>query len=223
MVYETLLTVQDLEAPQFGTAPPLWSGVQLEVKKGTILCVRGPSGSGKSVLLKCIASLLVYDKGEVRLLGQTARELGVPLWRSRILYLPQRPALLPGTPNEFFTTLKGFKSRRGLEASLGDPKEVAKEWGIAAGLFDQTWGSLSGGEAQRIALAIALALKPTILLLDEPTSALDAHAATLVEDTILRGTPATRQTCLWITHSDEQCQRVATSTFDLSGFLNHEV
>ncbi|KAL8283259.1 hypothetical protein RQP46_006037 [Phenoliferia psychrophenolica] len=128
---------------------------------------RGPSGCGKSVLLKCLAHLLVYPTGTLRLSGQTPLELGVPLWRSKVLYLPQRPALLPGTPSEFWDTLRAFKSRKGREAELGDPWKISAEWGIAPALFEQTWGSLSGGEGQRIALAVALALKPTVLLLDD--------------------------------------------------------
>lgn len=126
---------------------------------------RGPSGSGKSVLLKCLAHLLVYPTGTIHLSGQSPADLGVPVWRSKVLYLPQRPALLPGTPNEFWETLKGFKSRKGRE-DLGDPWQIAAEWGIARPQWDQTWGSLSGGEGQRIALAVALALKPAVLLLD---------------------------------------------------------
>lgn len=182
---EPLLTVRDLGAPPFGTSAPLWSGVSFDLVPGEILCLvrpllplsslnclltpnpllqRGPSGSGKSVLLKSLAYLLPNTTGTVLLHSQSAPTLGVPLWRSRVLYLPQRPALLPGSPSEFFDTLRGFKCRKGNET--GDPREIAREWGIGDELWQRGWGELSGGEAQRIALSIGLALRPEVLLLD---------------------------------------------------------
>lgn len=105
---------------------------------------------------------------------------GIPNFRTRVLYVPQRPSLLPGTPHHFLTTLQSFRSR---QASSSPTKEqrsatsgnlqdsrafaLAREWGIEPPLWDREWATLSGGEGQRVALAIAAGLPGAeIILLD---------------------------------------------------------
>lgn len=104
---------------------------------------------------------------------------GIPTFRTRILYVPQRPSLLPGTPRDFLETISNFGSRsqKGMFGKSKDkthipsdferPLEIAHGWGIDDELWDRNWGNLSGGESQRIALAVALGLgNAEILLLD---------------------------------------------------------
>jgi ABC-type iron transport system FetAB ATPase subunit len=93
---------------------------------------------------------------------------GVPTFRTRIFYVPQRPALLPGTPREFMATVTSFQSRRSTsESDLALAMDISKGWGIDEELWDRSWTSLSGGEAQRIALAAAMGLNTAeVLLLD---------------------------------------------------------
>ncbi len=118
---------------------------------------------------------------------------GIPTFRTRVLYVPQRPSLLPGTPRDFLNTISTFGARitkngwfskvkpnndqSGPEGDshgngvavpdLNGPIEVSKEWGIEEELWDRNWSELSGGEAQRIALATGVGLKNAeILLLD---------------------------------------------------------
>ena len=116
--------------------------------------------------------------------------IGIPTFRTRVLYVPQRPSLLPGTPRDFLDAISKFSSRNpksGMsgwfgfgrsgqdddnsgdtsESNLGKPFEVGKAWGIDEELWDRNWGNLSGGESQRIALAAAVGLgNAEILLLD---------------------------------------------------------
>jgi len=192
------------------------------VNKGDVLIIRGPSGSGKSTLLKCVSHLNVY-KGEIALLGKTAKQYGVPTFRTKVCYVPQRPSMLPGTPLEFLKTVHGYKSRLAYETSEADAIETAvnlsEHWGIVRHLWDKDWNGLSGGEAQRLSLAIAVSLPGTVvLLLDEPTSALDEPTSEHVEKSLVdlcHSPDSSVKALIWITHSDEQAERVGTRTLTL--------
>jgi len=171
--------------------------------------------------LKCLSHLNVYT-GQVLYRGRIAKSYGVPTYRTRVLYVPQRPSLLPGTPHDFLTVISSFSSR-GKRSKHNDPIyvmdmerpiEVAKAWGIEEELWDRNWSNLSGGEAQRVAMAIAVGLNAAeILLLDEPTSALDPASSASVEKLLaseLRAVGSALKAIVWITHSEEQGQRVGT-------------
>ena len=101
------------------------------------------------------------------------RDTGVPTYRTHIQYVPQRPSLLPGTPRDLIETLCTFHARLAPERFAGDAlhlhraMDLAERWGIARELWDRPWGSLSGGEAQRLSLAIPYGLNcAEVLLLD---------------------------------------------------------
>ncbi|CAO3701181.1 hypothetical protein G6F70_000321 [Rhizopus microsporus] len=185
----------------------LFKQVDIELEKGDILVLRGPSGAGKTTLLKCLAELVPYTTGRSYLNGQTPSQYGIPMWRSRVMYVPQRPAVHPGTPMDLFNMAKNYASQKG--KYIGDPIKIGVDWNLSESHFYENWSCLSGGEMQRAALAIALALNPEILLLDEPTSALDPESTLLVEKS-LKG-----RTCILITHNPQQETRLATKTLYL--------
>ncbi|KAI8974729.1 ATP-binding cassette transporter [Pilobolus umbonatus] len=185
----------------------LFKDIGFQLNEGDTLVIRGPSGCGKTTLLKCISELIPYTHGHSRLYDKEVSAYSVPVWRSRVMYVPQRPAILPGTPEDFFQLVKSYASHK--KKTVDDPMKIAMDWNLSDAQFKENWANLSGGEMQRIALAIALSLKPDILLLDEPTSALDAESIELVEST-LKG-----HTCIWITHDSKQAERVATHTINL--------
>lgn len=145
----------------------LFRGVSFSVEPGEIVCLSAPSGSGKTTLLRCLAELSVYDTGSIRLDGMTPQAYGIPQYRTKVQYLPQRPGLLPGTPRDFFERIKQFASRTNVTKEYYEqPSEIAREWDLPVKSWDQAWQTLSGGEQQRMMLAMALALQPEILLLD---------------------------------------------------------
>ncbi|KAH9934704.1 P-loop containing nucleoside triphosphate hydrolase protein, partial [Fomitopsis serialis] len=192
---------------------PIFSHINFSVREGDILIVQGKSGSGKSTILKCLSHLNIYR----------ARSC-IPYYRTRVLYVPQRASLLPGTPREFmgavtsfgsYTKTDGGKPTKSKAPSIAhETVELAESWGIDEELWDRTWSNLSGGEMQRIALAIAVGMRSAeILLLDEPTSALDPDTASGVEDFLkseIKSSSSNLKALVWVTHSEEQGRRVGT-------------
>ncbi|KAK7693701.1 hypothetical protein QCA50_003272 [Cerrena zonata] len=210
---ETLLELRNV-AVYKAPGQPIITDVNFDVLDRDIIILQGKSGSGKSTLLKALAHLNLYE-GEIAYRGKTPQSYGIPNFRTKILYVPQRPSLLPGTPREFLQVVSGFKSHRGRTTlSIDDPIRVAAEWGIEEELWDRNWSNLSGGESQRIALATAIGMKTAeVLLLDEPTSALDAQSSAAVEDYIiqsLKSADSNLKAAVWITHSEEQGKRVGS-------------
>ncbi|KAF9069603.1 P-loop containing nucleoside triphosphate hydrolase protein [Rhodocollybia butyracea] len=211
-----LFTVRDLSCTT-EEGSRIFSGVDLSLNEGDIVIVQGPSGCGKTTFLKCLSHLNVYS-GHIQLHGKTPKSYGVPLYRTKVAYVPQRPPLLPGTPRDFLTTALSFKSRRDhtkLSSSaeiLESAAKIANSWGIDSELWERDWSNLSGGETQRIALAISVGFDGAeVLLLDEPTSALDHESCLLVERHImntLRSSDNSLKAIVWITHSPEQAGRV---------------
>ncbi|KZT26456.1 P-loop containing nucleoside triphosphate hydrolase protein [Neolentinus lepideus HHB14362 ss-1] len=221
---ETLLQLRDISCPR-SDGSLIFSDASFNVNEGDILVLRGKSGAGKSTLLKCIAHLNVY-KGEILYRGRSPKSIGVPAYRTHVLYVPQRPSLLPGTPKDFFITISSFSSRnpknsrlskkdeRTAVPDLNQAIEVGRSFGLDDELWDREWSSLSGGESQRMVLAVAIGLDAAdILLLDEPTSALDPESSKSVETCLtsdMKAPDSTLQAIVWITHSEEQARRVGT-------------
>lgn len=104
---------------QLGDGRWLFKDVDLELEKGDCCVLRGPSGAGKTTLLKCLAELIPYIAGTSHLCGQTPSQYGIPVWRSRVMYVPQRPAIHPGSPMDLFNMAKKYASQKG--KYLDDP------------------------------------------------------------------------------------------------------
>lgn len=183
----------------------LIDGLDLRLEAGEIVAVNGPSGSGKSSLLRALADLDPHG-GSLSLGGRDRSEFAPSAWRARVRYVPQSVPGLSGTPSDTARLLGTYAAA---PAAKEDPKAIARAWQLPAERWDQPWSELSGGEQQRALLALALATPADVLLLDEPTSALDPEATAAVEAS-LRG-----RTALWITHDPDQAARVGSRTLTL--------
>ena len=196
---------------------------------GEVATLMGPSGVGKSTLLKAIAELsgagaLDYDEwstggsSSIRLRGLERSTYVAHEWRRRVLYVPQGQALsLLGTPREFIQRVQALDihaSELGKDSalSLEAVVKLLEQWGLAPDrTLDRPWTELSGGEAQRTLLAVAIATNPEVLLLDEPTSALDDRTKEKVEDSLRWSGCAT----LLVTHDEDQAKRFGNQRFKL--------
>ena len=189
--------VRGLRKSFYGEA--VLKGVDLEVACGEIFVIMGPSGSGKSVLLKHIIGLETPDEGEILIEGQSIQAPGV-LERYRLAMVFQSGALLNSL------TVGENVGLYLTEHRLKPPPEIARivtEKLTLVGLqgaVDRLPGELSGGMKKRAAIARALVIEPQLMLYDEPTSELDPLMAITVGEEILNLNQRTHVTSIVVTH-----------------------
>ncbi len=176
--------------------------VEFSVAAGEVLAVLGPNGAGKSTTVAVIAGLLRADDAVVRVgnrtLTDTDRGVCVPVHDRRIGVLMQDPLLFPHLTAIGNVT---FAARRHADRSEARPR--ARRWLAEVGaddLADRAPDELSGGQAQLVALARALAAEPEVLLLDEPLAGLDVAGAATARSVLRRVLAAESRTALLITH-----------------------
>lgn len=195
----------------------LWQGVELAVSVGERLAVSGPSGVGKSLLLRALAGLDVLEDGEVWLRGKPQAAWPMSQFRAQVMYLLQRPAPASGTVAAYLAEPFGFRVHAGESYKPEEAARLLNQLGRPPTVLDQDAAHLSGGEAQLVALVRALLLSPTVLLLDEATSALDADTAEAVEQLLrawLDAGPA--QALIFVSHDRAQQERFGTRIQTLS-------
>ena len=122
--------------------------------------------------------------------------------------VPQARVDHPGNPQSSLAKALAFKAQAARQVPRGDLLSLAESLGLSKQLLERDWVQLSGGEAQRAALAIALALNPQVLLLDEPTSSCDEASAKKIEAAVAGFARSSRCAVVWVTHNPEQPGRV---------------
>jgi putative ABC transport system ATP-binding protein len=178
------------------------SELSLELAEGTT-AVLGASGAGKSTLLRLLNRLADPDAGVISYRGQGVTGYNVLELRREVQFVPQLPALLPGTVAEnvsYGPSLCGraFEISRALTLA-----------GLDSAFADRDAMKLSVGEQQRVMLARALALEPTVLLLDEPTAALDEDTRDAVERTLVSLRERLSVSLVIVTHDPSQAHRLS--------------
>ena len=186
----------------FGETPAL-RGADLSVERGEIVAVMGPSGSGKSTLLHCLAGILVPEAGEVSFHGQrldTLRESErSKLRRDCFGFVFQFGQLVPeltAEENVALPLLLGGSRR-------GDALKTARSWFQRLdlqGMERRRTGEMSGGQAQRVALARGLVANPDVLFADEPTGSLDSLNGERVMDLLTHAARQQGTTVVLVTH-----------------------
>lgn len=175
---KTAISIKDLHVSYYGNEA--LNGVSLSVQPGNVVGIIGPNGAGKSTLIKALLNLIPKDKGDIKVLGKTVKEV-----RKKIAYVPQRndidwdfpitvlDAVLLGT----YPNLPIFRR----------PKKKEKEWALEClqrvGMEEfkkRQIGELSGGQQQRVFLARALAQKAELFFLDEPFVGVDVSSEEMI-------------------------------------------
>lgn len=184
----------------------LVEGVTIDVHAGEVFVVYGPSGGGKSTLLRLLNRLDEPTAGTVLLHGEDYRTLSPRTVRQRVGLVPQQPTLLNGTVADNVTWGPRL---RDAAIDLDWRDELLDRLGLD-GYQDRDASDLSGGEAQRVAIARTLFNDPEIVLLDEPASSLDTEAARRVETLLTDVMEAYSLTAVLVTHDAERARRMGT-------------
>lgn len=186
----------------------LVSDVSAQVWGGEILALVGPSGAGKSSFLRLINRLDEPTSGTVLLNSRDFRSIAPRELRRRIGMCMQTAYLFPGT----VAANIAFGPRQRGESLSGAQVDSLLEGVGLPGFAARDVSNLSGGEAQRVALARTLANEPEVLLLDEPTSALDETSVRGIEDLIVTIVRERKMICVIVTHNRAQAIRLADRT-----------
>lgn len=207
---EPVLEIKNLKK-SFGENHVL-NGFNLSLYKGENLVVMGKSGSGKSVMIKCLVGLIQADSGSIRIKGREITELGrqeLDLLRTEIGFLFQGSALYDSMTvreNLYFPLRRHMDKTYAEENAETHIREALANVGLEHAI-DLMPAELSGGMQRRVALARALILKPKIIIYDEPTTGLDPITAKEIIQ-LMRDIQQTYGTSSLIITHDVDCARV---------------
>lgn len=183
-------------------------GLDLEVRRGEIFVIMGPSGSGKSVLLKQIIGLETPDEGEILIEDESIQTPGV-MEKHRLAMVFQSGALLNslsvGDNVGLYLSEHRLKPPDEIRRIVAEKLEILGLKGLEA----RSPGELSGGMKKRVAIARALVIEPELILYDEPTSELDPLSAVIIGEEILQLQKHTRVTSVVVSHDRELAFGVA--------------
>ena len=188
-------------------------GVDLELNKGESLVVIGGSGTGKSVLIKCIQGLLTPDSGSIEIDGEEtvgADRRTQDALHAKMGMLFQGGALFDSLTvweNVAFGLLENQKMER--KKAKTEAVRVLRQVGLAPDVADLYPSEISGGMQKRVSLARAIATKPEIIFFDEPTTGLDPIMADVINDLIIESARGLGATALTITHDMASARKIA--------------
>ena len=203
-----------LEADRIGRRIPgtekwLLRDVNLRLHPGARLGIVGPSGSGKSLLLRSLALLDPLDEGSIRFRGVPAGEKGTADYRRQVMYLHQRPTLFEGDVEANLRQPFALKIHAKSQFDERLVLELLRKVGRQHSFLQKSATGLSGGERQLVALIRSIQVKPSVLLLDEPTASLDAEATRAVEQLLEQWMTEGEHALVEVTHDRAQVERVA--------------
>lgn len=182
------IEIVEFEHVNFSYRPgtPTLKDLSFVVAHNESIGVIGPSGAGKSTLIQLLLGLRFPEAGRYLVNGQPVMEFRRADWHRLVSYVPQSPRLLHASVAEnirYFRDLSDEDVERAAKLARIDEDVLGWRKGYDT-LVGPRADAVSGGQAQRICLARALAARPEVLILDEPTSALDPHSETLIQESL---------------------------------------
>lgn len=191
---------------------PLTAPLSLDVPRGTITALLGPSGTGKSTILAAIAGIRPPLAGSIAVDGHDVTT--TPLHARGIGIVFQEPLLFPHLDVRG-NIAYGLRRHGMREPAVGARVAELCAWLRIEGLAERRWDELSGGQAQRVALARALAPRPGVLCLDEPFSALDTELRTRLAADVRTLAVQERIAVLHVTHDEQEASAMADAVIRL--------
>ncbi len=210
--FEPLFSLRHIRLERAGR--PVLHDLTLDLPRASIIGIIGPSGAGKTSLIRLLNRLDDPTRGEIRFLDQPLTAYGVQALRRRVAFVFQTAALFSGTVADNLR----------VAAELGGPADAARAPDMAALLravgLDSAYASreataLSNGEQQRVSLARALMTRPEVLLLDEPTSALDPETSLHLLASVVRLAEEHRLCVIMVTHRLSEARHFTTHSIML--------
>jgi putative ABC transport system ATP-binding protein len=208
-------TIPLLQLQQLTTARNFLTDITCSCQAGELTAVIGPSGGGKSSLIRLINRLEDPSGGQILLAGQDIRELPPPLLRQRVGMMLQKAFMFEGTVLD--NLQQPFRYRKETLPGADDP-EIQRSIRLArlsSDFLTRDARTLSGGEQQRVSLARALITHPQVLLLDEPTSALDRPTTDILGQTLHDICCSEQMAMIMVTHDLRLARRISDQTIYL--------
>lgn len=166
------------------------------------ICLSGPSGSGKSLLLRAIADLIIH-KGEAYLDEKKCNEINPTQWRKWVGFLPAESSWWYDKVQDHF------------DVDSDTNNKYLKQLNLDVDSYNWDVSRCSTGEKQRLAIVRLLQQKPKVLLLDEPTASLDPDSVARVESLIKNYANENHVPVIWVSHDEQQIKRIANRDFKI--------
>lgn len=215
----TIENVRKIRKGPGGEEIEILSGISLRARAGELLTVIGPSGGGKSTLVRLINRLEDPTDGRILLKGKDVLTLDPLELRRKVTLVQQKPFMFEGTVLDNLQIPFHFRGQTPPDRDDPTLRESLELWRISPDFLDRSARTLSLGQQQRVGLARILIGSPEVLLLDEPTSALDRPTGDRLADTLREICRSRNLTLLMVTHDLRLAERVSDRLAFLSDGL----
>lgn len=205
-----LLAVKGISKSDPSNARVLLHPVDISILAGDRIVLSGPSGSGKSVFLRCLAQIEVPNSGEFYFKGKLINQGNIQRYRTQVNYVRQNPVLVEGSVNDNLRLALSLRLNQNMKFDEDLLRHYLSFFNKPESFLQQSSAVLSGGERQIVSFLRNLMLSPSVLLLDEPTAALDPDSVESFERLVNEWYQAEPERAyIWISHDPQQAERMA--------------